>query len=68
MKNRDKEDCEFMLDGKLRGGKIIAESRTEFEVACHSPHYRKIKLPKDKVKVLPAKSRVQFIKITTASS
>ena len=45
-------DCEFMLDGKLRGGKIVIETKSEYEVTCHSPYYRKVKLPKNKVKIL----------------
>lgn len=48
-------DCEFMLDGKLRGGKVMAETKDSYEVACHSPCYRKIKLSKNKVKVLPVR-------------
>ena len=45
-------DCEFMLDGKLRGGKIVTETKSEYEVACHSPCYRRVKLPKNRVKIL----------------
>ena len=49
---REGRDCEFMLDGKLRGGKVIAETKNSYEVACHSPCYRKIKLSKNRVKIL----------------
>jgi len=52
---REGIDCEFKLDGKLRGGKIVGETKDGYEVVCHSPNYRKIELPKNEVIILPVR-------------
>ena len=49
---REGIDCEFKLDGKLRGGKIVAETKGSYKVVCHSPCYRRIELPKNEVIIL----------------
>jgi len=47
-----KRDCEFMVDGRLRGGRIIKETKLGYVVGYHDPTYREIELLKDKVKLL----------------
>ena len=44
------QDCEFMCDGKLRGGKILTSSLDgECLVGYHAPSYREIVINIDKL-------------------